>query len=217
MESWHVGDRLFAYWEADGYWYPATIIGIDGDDIEIRYDDGNEEKTSAEYVEDLEVSEDDVVEARSAQDNAYYEAVVTTIEGDRLQVTYEDGSTEWTSLGQLRVAEWEGWEPDDRVFAYWEPDGYFYPATVVEVTDDNVSVRYDDGEEEVTDESYLEDLAVEVGDYLENRSSEDDLYYAAEVVDIQDDKIQVKYEDESTEWTDVSTLRVQAEEEEEED
>ncbi|GAB4499818.1 MAG: hypothetical protein OHK003_17270 [Anaerolineales bacterium] len=36
MEYWNEGDRAFAFWDEDEYFYPATIISIDGEDIYIR-------------------------------------------------------------------------------------------------------------------------------------------------------------------------------------
>ncbi|MBK9207598.1 MAG: hypothetical protein IPL71_04560 [Anaerolineales bacterium] len=40
MEYWNEGDRTFAFWDDDEYFYPATILSIEGDDISIRFDTG---------------------------------------------------------------------------------------------------------------------------------------------------------------------------------
>jgi hypothetical protein len=103
MEYWNVGDRAFAYWEADEYYYPATITQIEDENIYIRYDTGEEEWTSADYLEEMAVAPGDWVESKWSEDDDYYSAEVLTVSGNQLQVRYEDGTEEWTSLDNLRT------------------------------------------------------------------------------------------------------------------
>jgi len=209
-DSWRAGDRALAFWDADGYWYPATIVSINKDgDVEIRYDDGDEDVTDAEFLDDPVVAVGDYVENKSADDGMYYEAEVLDVQGDRIEVGYEDDSTEWTTLTNLRVPDWETWEVGDAVLAYWEDDGYFYPAKITDIDDEGIHVRYEDGTEEVSDSDYLEYLEVMVGEGVECQA-DDGLYYEAEVVAVDGDKVQVQYEDESTEWAQVSRIRIPA-------
>lgn len=102
MEHWNEGDRAFAYWDADEYFYPATIIKIEGDDIYIRFDTGEEEWTDSDFLEVFEVEADEQVECKSAKDDQYYDVVVLDVDGDRVEVEYEDETTEWTTLSRLR-------------------------------------------------------------------------------------------------------------------
>jgi hypothetical protein len=102
MEYWNEGDRAFALWDEDEYFYPATIIKIEDDDIFIRFDTGEEEWTAADYLEAYEVAVDEQVECKSAQDNLYYDVVVLDVNGDRVEVEYDDETTEWTTLSRLR-------------------------------------------------------------------------------------------------------------------
>ena len=102
MDFWTVGNRTFAYWDEDEYFYPATIINIDGDDIFIRFDTGEEEWTNAEYLEEFIVEVDDEVECKSTQDNLYYDVTVLDVDGDRVEVGYEDETSEWSTLSRLR-------------------------------------------------------------------------------------------------------------------
>jgi hypothetical protein len=217
MDSWRAGDRALAFWDADGYWYPATIVSINKDgEIAIKYDDGDEEITDAEFLDDLTVSVGDYVENKSADDGEYYEAEVLAVEADRIQVGYEDDSTEWTTINSLRVPNFESWEVGDGVFAFWEEDSYFYPAEITAIDDDGIHLRYEDGTEEVSDPDYLETLDVTVGEGVECLS-DDGLYYAAQIVDLDGDRVQVEYEDASTAWTDIGHIRIAAEEVEEDD
>ena len=102
MEYWNEGDRTFAFWDEDEYFYPATIIKIEGDDIFIRFDTGEEEWTDSDYLEEFMVEVDDQVECKSIQDEMYYDVVILDVDGDRVEVEYEDETTEWSTLSRLR-------------------------------------------------------------------------------------------------------------------
>jgi hypothetical protein len=102
MEYWTEGNRAFAFWDEDEYFYPATIITIEGDDIFIRFDTGEEEWTDAEYLEKFQVEADEEVECKFAQDNLYYDVIVLNVDGELVEVEYEDETTEWTTLSRLR-------------------------------------------------------------------------------------------------------------------
>jgi hypothetical protein len=102
MEYWNEGGRAFAYWDEDEYFYPATITQIDGDDIHIRFDTGEEEWTNANYLEAFTVEVDEEVECKSAQDDLYYDVTVIDVDGDRVEVEYDNETTEWTTLSRLR-------------------------------------------------------------------------------------------------------------------
>lgn len=102
MEYWNEGDRAFAYWDEDEYFYPATVLKIDGDDIYIRFDTGEEEWTSSDYLEEYIVEVDEDIECKSAKDDKYYDVIVLDVDGDRVQVEFEDETTEWTTLSRLR-------------------------------------------------------------------------------------------------------------------
>ena len=102
MDYWTEGNRAFAFWDEDEYFYPATIVTIEGDDIFIRFDTGEEEWTNADYLEEFIVEVDDEVECKSTQDNLYYDVTVLDVDGDRVEVEYEDETSEWSTLSRLR-------------------------------------------------------------------------------------------------------------------
>lgn len=102
MEYWSEGDRVFAYWDDDDYFYPATILSIVEEDIHVRFDTGGEEWTQEEYLEEYAVSADEEVECKSAKDDQYYDVTVRSVDGDRVEVEFDDGTTEWTTLNRIR-------------------------------------------------------------------------------------------------------------------
>jgi len=101
MVYWTEGDRAFAFWDEDEYFYPATIITIEEEDIFIRFDSGEEEWTSANYLEEFRVEVDDQVECK-APDDVYYDVTVLSVDGDRVEVEYDNETTEWSTLSRLR-------------------------------------------------------------------------------------------------------------------
>lgn len=101
-EYWTVGNRVFAFWDEDEYFYPATITEIDGEDIGIRYDTGEEEWTTADYIEEFNVDVDEEVECKSAEDGQYYDVVVLEVDGEKIEVEFEDGTTEWSTFSKVR-------------------------------------------------------------------------------------------------------------------
>lgn len=102
MKYWNEGDRAFAFFDEDEYFYPARIIKMDGDDIYIRFDTGEEEWTSSDYLEEYVVVTGDEVECQSHKDNLFYDVTVLNVDGDRVEVGYEDGTAEWNTLDRLR-------------------------------------------------------------------------------------------------------------------
>ena len=102
MEYWNEGDRVFAYWDEDDYFYPATILNIADEDIFIRFDTGEEEWTQEEFLEKYAVSADEEVECKASKDDQFYDVTVRNVDGDRVEVEFSDGSTEWTTLSRIR-------------------------------------------------------------------------------------------------------------------
>ena len=103
MEYWDVGDRVFAYWDDDDYFYPATILEMEEEDIYIRFDTGEEEWTQADYLEEYATAAGEEVECKSAKDNQYYDVTVLNANGEQVEVEFDDGSTEWTTLNKIRL------------------------------------------------------------------------------------------------------------------
>ncbi len=102
MDYWNEGERAFAFWDEDEHFYPATIVSIDGEDIYIHFDSGEEEWTEANYLEDYAVNINDEVECQSSRDGLYYDVVIKNLDGERIEVEYDDETTEWTTLDRLR-------------------------------------------------------------------------------------------------------------------
>ena len=42
------------------------------------------------------------MECKSAEDNLYYDVTVLEVDGEKLKVEYEDGTTEWSTFPRIR-------------------------------------------------------------------------------------------------------------------
>ena len=100
---WAVGDRCLANWSADEFWYPGTIIEVEGKSYHIHFDDEGREWLTADSltVEDLRIG--DVVQARWMVGTVYYRGKIADRIKDVIHIHYDDGDKEWTTIGVVRV------------------------------------------------------------------------------------------------------------------
>jgi len=98
-----VGRRVFAEWEADGFSYPGKIEKVAGEGYFVRFDDNQTAWVVYDQLALLRVWIGFVVDADWQGRGTYYRAEITGIRGDRIQVHYEDGYYEWTSVSRLRT------------------------------------------------------------------------------------------------------------------
>lgn len=106
MSDWSVGDWAFAYSSEDGYWYPAEIIELDGNQYNVRYEaDESEEWLDAESLADYSTEAgEEGAEAYWEDDEGYYAVTILDVKEEQVQVEYEDETVEWTDLSYLRFA-----------------------------------------------------------------------------------------------------------------
>ncbi|MBA3534014.1 MAG: hypothetical protein H0T73_19005 [Ardenticatenales bacterium] len=109
----------------------------------------------------------------------------------------------------------DSWKVEDRVFAHWGDDGYYYPAVITKIKDDDIQILYDDtdgGEVWLTSDTIAE-MSLTEGDDIECYWPDDETYYTAKVLKFEGDKIKVRYtEDDSEGWTEWENVRTWYEE-----
>jgi hypothetical protein len=105
--GWKVGDWAFAYFEDDGYWYPAEVTAVDGKEITVRYDYDEEEETlDKKYLDDYKTHPgEEGAECYSEDDDVYYEVDIVKVNGEEILVRYEDDTEEWVDLSDLRFED----------------------------------------------------------------------------------------------------------------
>lgn len=107
-EGWEVGTTVLARWSADGFWYPAEILKLSGEQYEVRHlDDGTIDKVTADKLKAVTLKVGDHVSANRRRRGSYYDGEITYREGDKLRIAYNgiDIAEEDTTLGAVRVRD----------------------------------------------------------------------------------------------------------------
>ena len=99
---WQKGDRVLAPW-LDGFCYPGHVRLTKGNLCEVAYDDGD-----AAWVHEATVSLPDIrigsqVFCRAQGGPAYWPGKVSRQNGEKIEVQYDGGEKEWTTLSMVRV------------------------------------------------------------------------------------------------------------------
>jgi hypothetical protein len=100
---WIVGDRVLAQWSGDSYWYPGTIQVVDRDRLHVYFDDGDHEWRPADLVCENNLGAGSRVFVRRQRGPAFYPARIVRRQGERIQVEYDNGQQEDTSIAFVRV------------------------------------------------------------------------------------------------------------------
>ena len=96
------GDRVLAY-DGDGCIYPAEILSIQDERIIVQYLDGPERMLTPELVKKFNLPAGIRVECRWKAGPNYLPGVLAKMDGDRVQIHYDDGDQEWTSVRLVRI------------------------------------------------------------------------------------------------------------------
>ena len=105
--NWRVDGRVLAPWEPD-FRYSGTILKIEkdearGDQALIAFDDGDEGWVFLESLEPIVLKRQARVFSRRNMGPQHLPARIIDIEGESVYVEFEDGSSEWTRVGALRI------------------------------------------------------------------------------------------------------------------
>jgi DNA repair protein Crb2 Tudor domain/Agenet domain len=144
------GNRVFGRKQGGPTYHPGTVTARRGEEIHVRYDDGEEEWTTLSMVRvdrgaPAWEEGDRVLAHWPAEPSWWYPATVQSVIGDTIAVEYDDGDSAELSPRQVRALDLvEGSE----VFARQDGNRYYVPATVLARRGEEVQVRYEDDEEE---------------------------------------------------------------------
>jgi hypothetical protein len=150
------GDEVWGRWQRGDTWYRGAVVSRDGDSLHIRYEDGDEETTTFEFIRGKTQPTPAVGKAVYAlweEDGYWYPAVIKEVVGDQFLVEYEDESVQ-RRLPRQEVARFEVTFADE-VQANWKSAGTYYAAEVIDRKDRTYRVRYTDGVVEEVDRRQL--------------------------------------------------------------
>ena len=213
--NWQVCDRVLACWY-DLDWYPGIVLRIAPGRLQILFDSGNQAAVPPEKVRPLQLAPGDRVLCRWKGERDFYTGTLARIEGEKIQVRYDDGDEETTTVRLLRLRrdEWFGVNTlirpvvGGRVLAQWH-DLYWYPAFILAINGKRLHLAYDKGDQGVVAPDQIRPLGMMEGSRVACRRKGSGKYYPGEVMEQEGDKILVFYDDGEREWTSVRMMRVE--------
>ncbi len=213
--NWRVGDRVLARW-MDFYWYPGTILGMGTKGFHILYDDGDQRVVQEIGLTPLVIEDGEqlFIRPKTEPQRTYSPAVVTRVDGETIDVEYEDGHRE-TNTRVSRARFWRcpvrfhalPFEEGDRVLAF-DADDCIYPAEIVSIQDDRIVVQYLDGPERMLTPELIKRFDLRAGARIEGRWKGGPNYFPGVLAKLEGDRVFVRYDDGDEEWTSVRLIRV---------
>ncbi|HOK00887.1 MAG TPA: tudor domain-containing protein [Spirochaetota bacterium] len=96
------GDKIrgLGMW-SDGYWYPAIFIP-EGNNYKAYFDDGDFAILDSSRIKALYWKVGTKVECNWLGRGIYYPGKITSMDGDRIHIFYDDGDEENTVVGRCR-------------------------------------------------------------------------------------------------------------------
>jgi DNA repair protein Crb2 Tudor domain len=213
--AWRVGDRVLARW-LDFFWYPGTILALGTKGFHILYDDGDQRVAPEQALMPLALEEGEHIQIRpkNQPQRIYSPAVVTRVDGETLDVEYQDGERE-TNTKASRARLWRcpvavrelPFEEGERVLAY-DVDGFVYPAEILSIEEDRVVVQFLDGPERMLTPELIRPFKLGVGSRVECRWKGGPAYFPGVLAKVEDERVFVRYDDGDEEWTSVRLVRL---------
>jgi Domain of unknown function (DUF4537) len=212
--TWTQGDRVFACWH-DLFWYPGVVLAMNGEQFHVVLDNGNQALVSADRMRPMILEIGDKVSCRWKGGPEYYPGEISQINGEVVQINYEDGDEETTSVRLLQLQR-DDWFPPielgnvqegDRVLGCWF-DEHWYPGVVLSVEGKRVHVLFDDGDQAMLTPDKVRTLDIKVGDRVFCRYKGGPAYYPGEVTRKRGEVIHIRYDDGDEETTSIRLVRL---------
>jgi hypothetical protein len=154
------GDRIAVRTAVPHNYAPATVTALEGEQVRVRYDSGNEEWTKLAQVRLQPEARKPVQQAAPPVRHAigehvlvcwhdlyWYPGVILAVDGDQFHVIFDNGNQVVVSTDSLRaVTVGVG----DRVLCRWKGGPAYYPGEITRRDGEVIHVSYDDGDEETT-------------------------------------------------------------------
>ena len=213
------GDRVLGTRLQDAFWYPGTIRQRDGERSHVLFDDGSEGWLPDDQILPLQIDVGDRIAVRLPGGSAYTPGRVLRRDGERINVQFDDGTDEQTSLGMIRVdpTNWKDpggaappsrWIVGDRVLAKWSGDVFWYPGTIQALDGDRLHVYFDDGDHEWMPSERVAENDLTAGSRVYARFQRGPVYFPGRITRREGDRIWVDYDDGHKEETTIAVVRV---------
>ncbi|MCI0637452.1 MAG: hypothetical protein L0Y72_27780 [Gemmataceae bacterium] len=234
--AWKVGDRVLAKW-MDAFFYPGRIRAVEGSRFQVSFDYGDVAWVHQAHILSPDIKVGSQVFCRIQGGPSYFPGTVSQQKGETIEVRYEHGDQEWTSLSMVRVqrpiadvapeelpagtpapakqnvdlgapADLGDWRTGDRVLARWL-DFFWYPGTILGMGAKGAHILYDDGDQRLVQENHLMPLTVEEGEqiFIRPKNEPQRVYSNATVVQVDGERIDVEFEEDGRRETNTKVSR----------
>ena len=103
MAAISIGDRVLARWLHEiEWWYPGVVCGT-GAELLVQFDDGDRATLPADLIRPLDLESGSRIQCRYQGTKAFYPGQVAARVGSAIEVHYDDGDKEVTSISMVRV------------------------------------------------------------------------------------------------------------------
>ena len=136
------GTRVIANWQGRGGWFLGEVSAARGDELFIRYIDGDEEWVPLDRVMEPKLIVGLRVLARWKRCPVWYPGVIAAISEGRIGIQYFDGDQEWTDPDLVRL---DDIGPGDWLVIDLEGVRRYVPGKVIERNRDDLYVELLDG------------------------------------------------------------------------
>ena len=85
--------EFFANWSHDEYWSPTKIRSFEGDQVFVRFDDGDKEWIARDHLMPIDLEVGDAVVCKYKSGLYYFQAHRLQMEGERISVQYNYDAT----------------------------------------------------------------------------------------------------------------------------
>ena len=96
------GERVVALWAEDGFWYPARIQSVDRQ-VHVIFDDRSVAAVRKNEVRSLDWRAGTQLECNWQNKGQFFAGTITTIRGESIFLTYNDGDTERLTVRHCRA------------------------------------------------------------------------------------------------------------------
>jgi hypothetical protein len=97
-------DYVFAYWQPDGYYYPADVTSKNENTVRLLYCDGHSRTADISEIISFDSVHTMRLECNWENKGQYYPCVLRVRDDDRFEVVYDqDGVVEIIEVSQLRL------------------------------------------------------------------------------------------------------------------
>jgi hypothetical protein len=220
--KWRKGDRVLAPWEPV-FLYAGTVNAVREGKALIEFDDGDSGWVELAHVRPLSLQRGQRVMSRRRMGPHFFPGEVREVAGENVQVEFDDGKEEETTVASLRIpipplphgaepvkatshrAFLERLQEGDRVWALWN-NAALFAGTIGERNENEAQIHFDDGDEGWVKLEHLLPLDLIVGMPVMARRRATGEFHPGVISDTEGDRVQVRYQDGNEEWTTASAL-----------